>query len=932
MTLRTMPFCRGWAALLSCLTASCVYALDFELIGTYNTGLAQVGQITSGETAALRGEKLYVTNAEDVSLDIVDVSDPSRPTLQRRVSLAEYGSSATSVAVSSRNLIAVAVAAHRKTDPGTVVFLTPSGQVVRTVRVGALPDMVTFTPNGRKLLVANEGEPSCYGAGCVDPEGSVSIIDVIPLRPNLPVTTARFSGVLIPPDVRLFGPGATPEQDLEPEYITVTPDSRVAYVTLQENNAIAVIDIDAAKVKEIRALGYKNFNIAATTSTHELRNLPNIGVTAAGQTLFLGGFSGLFYEGKTADGKLKFVTHTDRGPNGEPINGQRPFLLPQFTPELVRLELDPRTDEIAITERMPLKRSDGHPLTGLPNVAVPGGNPNTPYNDEVPIDLYGVALPLDPYGADLEGIAVDANGHFWMADEYRPALYHFDSRGYLIERFVPIGTAAAAGASPEAYGTEVLPAVLGQRRQNRGFEAIAWQNGKLYAFVQSPLRNPAALSNSALNALRNIRVIEFDPITRATRQFLYVMDNPAPLTASDTRADKIGDATAIPGGGFLVIERDDDALPDDPLNQITKRVYAFNLTGATDITFKDTLYNIGGVLKSLDQMTPAELASVGVTPLAKVLRVDLAAAGYNQVEKIEGLAWIDAETLAVINDNDFGVAGIAIDQATGTFSLIPGYEPEPVLLGIVKTTGLDASDRDNVINIRPWPIYGMYQPDAVDHFVVAGRSYLITANEGDARDYPGLNEEVRARDVRNSYPSEIRPTLSDNLQLGRLTVTRHPPLGDMSQPYMFGTRSFSIWDAQSGAQIYDSGSELEVRTAALVPKNFNGNNTANTFDDRSDNKGPEPEGVAVGAVGDQLYAFIGLERVGGVLVYDLSDLKAPRFVTYLNTRRYDTAQVGPDSGPEIVRFIGAKDSPLHTPLLLVANEITGTVNLWRIIP
>lgn len=920
------------ALLLS--NAGLAYALTIEPIGTYATGLAQVGSVTSGESVALRGDKLYVTNADDISLDIVDVSDPSQPRLHKRVHLGQYGGGITSVDVSSKNLVAVAVHAVKKTDPGTVVFMSPAGQVIRTATVGALPDMLAFTPDGRKLLVANEGEPDCYGAGCTDPEGTVSIIDVIPMKPNLDVKTVRFDGVAIPPGVRIFGPGAIPAQDLEPEYITVTPDGKTAYVTLQENNAVAVIDVEAAKVTEIRALGYKNFNVAPTTTTHELTDLPLIGSTDAGQTLFLGGFSGLFYEGKSDDGKLKFITHTDRGPNGEPTGSLRPFLLPDFAPEVVRLELDPASGQLSITERIQLKRGDGSLLTGLPNTAIAGGSASTPYNDEIPVDLFGNVLPLDPLGVDLEGIAIDANGHFWMVDEYRPAIYHFDAQGFLIERFVPVGTAAAAGAVAGTFGTEVLPAAIAQRRQNRGFEAIALRDGKVYAFVQSPARNPATLGNAALNAMRNIRVVEFDPATKGTRQFLYIMDNPVPANAADSRADKIGDAVAIPGGGFLVVERDDDSVPEDALARITKKVYAFNLSGATDITAKDTLYTIGGVTKSLDQMTVAELtsAAVGVTPLAKVLRVDLAAAGYDAVEKVEGLAYIDAETLAVINDNDFGVAGIAIDNATGTFTVLPDYTPEPTLLGIVKTPGLDASDRDNVINIRHWPVYGMYQPDAIANFSVGGHTYLVTANEGDARDYTGFAEEVRARSIRNSYPAAIRPILDDNLQMGRLTVTSAVPNGDMSQPYVFGTRSFTVWNAATGAQVWDSGSELEVRTAEAFPKNFNSNNTANTFDDRSDNKGPEPEGVAVGKVGDRTYAFVGLERIGGVMVYDVSNPVAPEFMRYLNNRNFAGSEVGPDSGAEVVRFVSAKDSPSGEPMLLLANEVSGTVNLFHLKP
>lgn len=902
-------------------------ALSLQPLGRYETGLA-VGGRTAGETAALRAEKLYVTNADDVSLDIVDVSNPAQPALLRRVSLAEYGSSVTSVAVSSKNLIAVAVVAPRKTDPGTVVFLTPAGEVVRTAKVGSLPDMLTFTQDGRQLLVANEGEPDCYGAGCTDPVGSVSIVTVVPMKPQLPVQTVGFEGVPLPAGVRVFGPGATPAQDLEPEYISVDPAGTTAYVTLQENNAIAEIDIATARVTRVRALGVKDFDVAPTTSTFEVKNLPGIGATAAGQPLTLGGFSGLFFEGKTDDGKLKFVTHTDRGPNGEPTGDRRPFLLPGFAPQLVRLQLDPATGEVTITQQINLTRADGSPLSGLPNTAIAGATASTPYQDEVPVDLKGNVLSTDPLGADLEGVVVDGDGHFWMADEYRPAIYHFDPTGRLVERLVPIGTAAAAGAAPGTFGSEVLPPVLAQRRQNRGFEAIALQGGKLYAFVQSPLRNPTTLTNSALNALRNVRVVEFDLATRATRQFLYVMDNPASVNADDSRADKIGDAVAMPGGGFLVVERDDDAVPADLPAQITKRVYAFNLTGATDITAKDTLY----AGKSLDQMTTAELTAVGVTPLAKVLHVDLAQAGYDRVQKVEGLAYVDADTIAVINDNDFGVAGISIDNATGRFELLPGYTPEPTLLGLVKTPGLDASDRDNLVNIRNWPVYGMYQPDAIASYAAGDTTYLVTANEGDARDYPGFAEEVRARSVRSSYPAAIQPVLNDDRQLGRLNITKAPPAGDYSRPYVFGARSFTIWNAATGAPVWDSGAELEVRTAAAFPRNFNSNNSSNSFDDRSDNKGPEPEGVAVGSVAGRNYAFVGLERIGGVMVYDVTDPAAPQFVDYKNTRNLDGATVGPDSGPEVLRFIDAKDSPTGAPLLVVANEVTGTVNLWRLAP
>lgn len=902
--------------------------LSADLVGRYATGI--VGLESSGETAALHRQRLYVTSAQAAALDVVDVRDPAAPKLITRVDLTVYGPSVQSVDVSARGLVAVAVGGAAKTDPGTIVFLDRNGGVLRTATVGALPDMVAFTHDGDKLVAVNEGEPGCYGEGCIDPLGSVSIIQVHPLRASLPVTTLDFEGIPLPAGVRVFGPGATPAQDLEPEGIAISADDRTAYITLQENNALAVIDLRRGQVKEVRALGYKDLATPPTTTTVELKRLPSIGKTAAGQELVLGGFSGLFFEGKTESGKLRFVTHTDRGPNAEPTGVLRPFLLPNFNPRIVRLELEPERGSVRITQQIGLKRADGSPLSGVANTAIEGGNGNTPYNDEVPVDLFGNVLPLDPLGGDFEGLVVAPDGTFWLADEYRPAIYHFSANGRLLARLIPAGTHAAAGLPVPAAGVagelgiEALPAVIAQRRQNRGFEAIAMQNGKLYAFVQSPIRNPASLANAALNAMQNVRLIELDPATLATRQFIYIMDNPPSTGAADTRADKIGDMTAVPGGGFMVVERDDDALPEDPVATITKKVYAFSLNGATDVTPLDTLYD--GL--SLDQMTPAALQAANIKPIAKTLHVDLAQTGYAGVEKIEGLAMIDATTLALVNDNDFGVAGIVVDQASGTYTLAEGYVPEPVSFGLVKTSGFDASDRDGVANIRNWPVFGMYQPDAVSAFKACGETYLATANEGDARDWEGFAEEVRVRAQRAKYPNI--PEATDDLQLGRLTITNSPPDGDLSRPYVFGTRSFSLWNARTGALVWDSGADFETQVAAAFPANFNGTHDANDFDTRSDNKGPEPEGVAVGQVGGRLFAFVGLERIGGVMIYDVSNPVAPEFVRYLNTRDFSAASVGPDSGPEIVKFVPAEASPTRSPLLVISHEITGTVTMWRL--
>lgn len=925
-------------------------SIKLEPLATYDAGEAGSAEIVAFDAASKR---LFLVNAETATVDILDVRNPSRPRKLSTINTATLGSP-NSVAVRN-GLVAVAIESDPKTDPGHIAFYDINGKLIKAVQAGALPDMVTFTPDGDYVLSANEGEPSGYGAGHVDPEGSVSIVPVprnskewkqLGNRDVRTVSFKKFNGQeakLRSQGIRIYGPGASAAQDFEPEYITVTEDSRTAFVTLQENNAIAEIDIKRASVSKLLPLGYKDYSEAPfTAATYEWTKLPSIGVTVGGQKLFLGGFSGLAYEGTTGDGKLQFITHTDRGPNGEPTGINRPFLLPEFTPRLIRFTLDPATGEFELRQQINLKQANGKALTGLPNTAL-SSNTDQPYNDEVGVDLFGKPIAIDPLGADLEGIAIAADGSFWMVDEYRPAIYHFSSSGKLIERLVPIGTHAAAGKPvPQAgkagvFGVEALPAVIAQRRQNRGMEAIAIQDGKIYAFVQSPIRNPATLSNGALNAMKNVRVVEYDPATRATRQFLYVMDNPPSVSADDTRADKIGDAASLPGGGFLVLERDDDALPADPVETITKKIYSFKLEGATDISALG-LFDVGGVQKSVDQMTEEELAAAGVAPVTKTLHVDLATAGYASVQKIEGLAVLGNGQLAVVNDNDFGVAGIVINNATGRFTLAPGYQPEKETLGLLNVPGLDASDRDDAINIRNWPVFGMYQPDAIASFRSGKKTYLVTANEGDARDWDGFAEEDRVNSLTldaTAFPDA--ESLQENENLGRLNVTS--TLGDANGDgvyeslYTLGGRSFSIWSTD-GAQVFDSGSDFERVIAKRNPEFFNASNDDRAFDSRSDNKGPEPEGLVLGTVGKRRYAFVGLERMGGVMTYDITNPRAPVFVDYTNNRDFTVdpadAPAAGDLGPEGLLFIDAKDSPTRTPLLVVANEISGTVTLYKI--
>jgi hypothetical protein len=156
--------------------------------------------------------------------------------------------------------------------------------------------------------------------------------------------------------------------------------------------------------------------------------------------------------------------------------------------------------------------------------------------------------------------------------------------------------------------------------------------------------------------------------------------------------------------------------------------------------------------------------------------------------------------------------------------------------------------------------------------------------------------------------------------------------GDYDELYSFGGRSFSIWSAD-GALIFDSGDTLEQRSAQTFPANFNASNTNNTLDDRSDDKGPEPEGVAVAKLFGKNYIFLALERIGGVMVFEVTDPTAPKFVQYMNVRSFAGVPGTPaagDLGAEGVRVVPADLSPNGRPLLIVSNEVSGSLRILQI--
>ncbi len=143
-----------------------------------------------------------------------------------------------------------------------------------------------------------------------------------------------------------------------------------------------------------------------------------------------------------------------------------------------------------------------------------------------------------------------------------------------------------------------------------------------------------------------------------------------------------------------------------------------------------------------------------------------------------------------------------------------------------------------------------------------------------------------------------------------------------------GARSFSIFNATTGQLVSDSGDDFEMYTAANLPTLFNADHEDNVAKGRSRAKGPEPEGVTVAQIGTETFAFISLERVGGVMVYNVTNPNNPTFVEYKNSR--STSAYSGDHGPEGITYVAPQNSPTGIPYVLVANEISGTITIFEV--
>lgn len=403
-----------------------------------------------------------------------------------------------------------------------------------------------------------------------------------------------------------------------------------------------------------------NYSQVTLTNSYENNTSDNIG-SFQGITFREGGFSSLVYIPGTNG--TEFWTVTDRGvnidaanantsatttpqyPNGCVPTYDKIYAFPTYAPKLMHIKI--LNNEVTVLETIAIKRPNGQPVTGLLNPSGFGStateicSTNTVDNCA---NFDANTVPKDEWGIDSEGLDIDADGNFWISEEGGPTIWKVSPTGIVLKRYTPY-----ALTQPEDVAINPCFAF---RRNNRGFEGLTiTPNGKVYAILQSPMYYGNASGTAGIKTLGNSRIhriLEIDPVTNNQKMYAYVNDG-AIGTSSDIRPrdQKIGDLRAINNTTFLVIEQAFRGV------QNVKKLYKIDITGATEVQSGLAYAGNSKTLEELD--SPANLNSNGIIPVSKTLNFDMHANGWpTSIEKAEGITIIDANTIVLCNDNDYG--------------------------------------------------------------------------------------------------------------------------------------------------------------------------------------------------------------------------------------------------------------------------------------
>ena len=469
--------------------------------------------------------------------------------------------------------------------------------------------------------------------------------------------------------------------------------------------------------------------------------------------------------------------------------------------------------------------------------------------------------------------------------------------------------------------------------------SIAIYNDLLAIAIAAPLKTDnGAVLFYRLDATGAGTLLKAVAVGALPDMLTFTPDGSKVLVANEGEPDT--DYVADPEGSISVISLTDGTPADvaQSINLTTDMVFSSDLLSASD-------YDTDDKRRSLLQLAGVKFAGPAGTTVAQDLEPE-----YITVAADSKKAWVSLQEANAIGIIDLEAMTIEV-KALGT-----------------KNWGeylIDYTNEDEVASFRKLPnVYGLYQPDSIASYQWNGATFIVSANEGDSRDWDAYSEDIRAADIID--PDELNKTFSTELQalydatggkdgLGRLKVTAAlvDPDNDgvVEKLYAYGARSFSIWD-QNVNMVYDSGDDFGRISAAILGNNFNSAHTENKGDNRSDDKGGEPEAIDVGSIEGRTYAFIAQERSGDLFVYDVTNPFQASFVSHYINRDFstsfeldddlsepcDTAEgmdctevpLAGDLGPESIKFVAADDSPNGKPLLLIGNEVSGTVTVYQV--
>lgn len=493
------------------------------------------------------------------------------------------------------------------------------------------------------------------------------------------------------------------------------------------------------------------------------------------------------------------------------------------------------------------------------------------------------------------------------------------------------------------------------QRSNQVINSVAVKNGLVAVAVEN--RDPEDYSTHPIQLRGTVDIYRADakafssPLASIQVGFMpdcvtFSEDGKYIITANEGEPNTY--YTVDPVGSISIID-----ISNGPLNGVHKEA-TFNLFT------KEPLQNAGIHIYGRKNKKPTNQDMLALMKTKAGLHKELKPGKNSTVSEDlepEYVVEHDGKAYVTLQENN-GVAIVDLRSATVT-NMIGLGEKDHQQPG----NEFDASDRDDAINIRNWPVYGRFQPDGIEILTVDEKVYFITANEGDARNYINrwvengkmkkvtfFSEEKRVKNIKLAGKLKQIQDLQDDKNLGRLKISKilgANTNGEIEKLYSFGGRSFSIWEADNYKRIdtarlvYDSGNDFEQITAARLNKTgFNSTSSKQIFDNRSDDRGPEPEALTVGKIAGRTYIFIGLERVGGIMIYDITDPKHVTFIDYIldrdfseqpgNTDETHNIPVG-DLGPESLIFIDESESPIGKPMLLAGNEISGNISIYKII-